>query len=778
MTSARRLALIAGFSLSALIKADLAGAQTQSATTPTMLGFSADGAAREAAIEAQFDTRLSPGDQKAWLEKMSAAPNQVGSPHDHANALWQLAQFKAWGWDAHIETFQVLYPTPISESLELVGPTPFRATLHEPAIAGDPSSADMPGVLPPYVAYQGDGDVTAPLVYVNYGMPDDYKALARQGIDVKGKIVIARYGSGWRGLKPKLAQAHGAVGCIIYSDPKDDGYFTDDAYPKGPQRPSEGVQRGSVQDITHFSGDPLTPGVAATPQAHRLTRAQATNILKIPTLPISYADAEPLLAALGGPVANVGFRGALPITYHIGPGPAVVHLVVQSEWSLKPIYDVIAVMKGAKYPDQWVVRGNHHDGWVFGAEDPLSGQVALMDEARSIGALAKTGWRPARTLVYASWDGEEPGLLGSTEWAEAHADELKTKAVLYLNSDGNGRGFLFAGGSHDYQDLVNQVAQGVKDPETGVSLQARLRARARVNGLNPPSGGGEEGADRVKRLAKAAEAGGALPIEALGSGSDYTPFLQHLGLAALDLAFGGESEGGGVYHSAYDTYTHYERFGDPTFQYGVALAQTAGHIMLRTADAETPPLRFTDFADTVGEYLSEVHSLADKARDKTAKDDALIAEGDYKLAADPTKVELPPPANPPVPALALAPLDKAVARLKLSAKTFDQAYGAALASGPLPPVQASKLNTVLQGIDETLLSAEGLPGRPWYANLVYAPGLETGYGVKTLPGVREGIEGRRWGEADHYAALTAAVLNAFSDRLDQASALLGAKPVA
>jgi len=767
MTSARRLALIASLSLSALMQAGLAGAQTEVAKAPAMLGFSTEGAAREAALEGRFDAQLSPADQKAWMEKMSAAPNQVGSPHDRANAEWQLAQFKAWGWDAHIETFQVLYPTPISESLELLGPTPFRATLHEPAVPGDPTSADMPGVLPPYVAYQGDGDIAAPLVFVNYGMPDDYKALARQGVDVKGKIVIARYGGGWRGLKPKLAQEHGAVGCIIYSDPKEDGYVVGDVYPEGSWRPPEGVQRGSVQDITHFSGDPLTPGVAATADAHRLTRAEATNILKIPTLPISYADAEPLLAALGGPVANPGARGALPITYHVGPGPAVVHLVVKSEWSLKPIYDVIAVMKGAKYPDQWVVRGNHHDGWVFGAEDPISGQVALMDEAKAIGALAGAGWRPARTLVYASWDAEEPGLIGSTEWAEAHAHELKRKAVLYLNSDDTSRGFLFAGGSHDYQTLVNQVAEGVKDPETGVSLLARQRAHDLV-------AGGEDGSDRAKRLAEAAEAGGELPIEALGSGSDYTPFLQHLGLPALDLGFGGEGQGG-VYHSAYDTYTHFERFGDPTFLYGVALSETAGHIVLRTAEAETPPLRFTDFADAVGEYLAEVHSLAEKAGEKTTKENALIAAGDYRLAADPTKIQLPPPAQDPVPSLTLAPLDQAVARLKTSAKTFDQAYASALASGALSPAQAAKLSETLQGIDETLLSPQGLPGRPWYENLVYAPGLETGYGVKTLPGVREGIEGRRWQEADRYAALTASVLNAYSDRLDQAGVVLGAK---
>jgi N-acetylated-alpha-linked acidic dipeptidase len=776
MSFSRRLGLIAGLSAAGLTLACLAEAAAAEAEVapPAMLGFSPAGAKAETALEAKFDKTLSATDLKAWLERMAAEPNQVGSPHDRANAEWQLAQFKAWGWDAHIETFQILYPTPITESLELLGPSPYRARLHEPPIPGDRSSADMPGVLPPYVAYQGDGDVTAELVYVNYGMPDDYRALARQGIDVKGKIVIARYGSGWRGLKPKLAQLHGAVGCIIYSDPKDDGYYTDDPYPKGAQRPADGVQRGSVQDMMLYSGDPLTPGVAATADAKRLTREEAVTILKIPALPISYADAAPLLAALGGPVANAGFRGALPLTYHVGPGPAVVHLVVKSEWSLKPIYDVIAVMKGAQYPDQWVVRGNHHDGWVFGAEDPLSGQIVLMDEAKAIGALAKTGWRPARTLIYTSWDAEEPGLIGSTEWAEAHADELQKKAVIYINSDGNGRGFLNAGGSHDYQALVSQVAEGVSDPETGVSVEQRLRARLLVNGLNPT--GGEDGGERARLLAKAAKAGGSLPIGALGSGSDFTPFLQHLGLATLDFGYGGESEGGGVYHSAYDTFDHYERFGDPTFAYGIALAQTVGHTVLRLADAETSPQRFSDFADTIAQYVNEVHGLADKARDKTLNQNRLLDAGDFKLAADPSKVQLPPPPEDPVPTLDLRPLDEASARLKASAKAFDAAYAAATASGALTAAQKSTLNDLLRGIDLTLLSQDGLPGRPWFKNLVYAPGMETGYGVKTLPGVREAIEGRRWEEAVRFAKTTAVVLNAYSDRLDQALAVATAKP--
>jgi N-acetylated-alpha-linked acidic dipeptidase len=760
----RRLGLGAGLCVSCLL------ASTALAQPAPMLGFSPAGAQSETALEQRFDAQLDKADLKAWMERMASAPNNVGSPHDRENAQWQLAQFKSWGWDAHIETFDILYPTPISESLELTGDHPYRARLHEPVVPEDATSADMPGVLPPYVAYQGDGDVTAPLVYVNYGMPDDYRALERQGVDVRGKIVMARYGGGWRGLKPKLAQQHGAVGCIIYSDPHDDGYGADDVYPKGPARPPEGVQRGSVQDMITYPGDPLTPGVGATPDAKRMTRAEAVTLMKIPTLPISYADALPFLAALGGPLADPSFRGGLPITYHVGPGPAVVRLAVKSDWSLKPIYDVIAVMKGSQYPDQWIVRGNHHDGWVFGAEDPLSGQIALMAEAKALGALAKTGWAPKRTLVYASWDAEEPGLIGSTEWAEAHADELKRKAILYLNSDNIDRGFLYAEGSHDYQHLVNEVAQSVRDPETGVNLRERLRARMEVEALKPPPG---EPGERAAKMAKIAEKGGDVPIGALGSGSDYTPFLQHLGIASIDLGFGGEGESGGVYHSAYDTFTHYERFGDPGYAYSFTLAQIAGHTMLRMADAATPPLRFGDFADTVQGYDDEVHALADHARQRAAATDKLLAGGAFKLTADPTKVQLPPREDDVVPALAFQPLDAAVARLKASAARYDQALDA---SGSLSPERQARLNTALQGIDQALLDPNGLPSRSWFKNFVYAPGMETGYGVKTLPGVREAIEGRRWADADRYAAATAGVLNAYADRIDQATAVLTGSP--
>ena len=565
-----------------------------------ILGFSADGAAQERALEGRFDAALDPKQIAERLQRMASAPNQVGSPHDRANAEFVLSQFRAWGWDAHIETFSVLYPTPTHEALELVGPHPFKARLYEPAVPGDATSAIHAGALPPYLAYAADGDVTAELVYVNYGAPDDYKALARLGVDVKGKIVIVRYGRIWRGLKVKLAAEHGAVGAIIYSDPADDGYGAGDPYPTGGWRPEDGVQRGSVLDMPVRAGDPLTPNEGATADAHRITLGQAETLMRIPALPISYADAQPLLAALGGQVAPRAWRGALPITYHAGPGPARVHLALASDWSLKPLYDVIAVMKGAERPNEWVIRANHRDGWVFGAWDPLSGQAAMLEEARSIGALARTGWRPKRTIVYASWDGEEPGLLGSTEWAEAHADELKAKALLYLNSDSNSRGLFTAGASYATRRLIDQAARDTPDPETHVSVRERALDALQVGAL------AEGATEETRHVAAEAAAGGDFPTGALGSGSDYTAFVDHLGVASINLEYAGEDEQGGVYHSQYDTYEHFARFGDPGMAYGVALAETSGRIVLRAADADVAPLQFGDLAAGVADNLAQI----------------------------------------------------------------------------------------------------------------------------------------------------------------------------
>jgi N-acetylated-alpha-linked acidic dipeptidase len=742
-----------GLSIAGAVAADAPASANE------MLGFSSSGAAAELQLEQRFDAALSAADLRDWMQRMSSAPNHVGSPHDKANAEFQLAKFREWGWDASIETFSVLYPTPREVSVELIAPTHFKAKLSEGPIEGDATSTQTKDELPPYNVYGADGDVTAELVYVNHGMPDDYKELERQGVSVKGRIVLTRYGGGWRGLKPKLAYEHGAVGCLIYSDPRDDGYGAGETYPRGGYRPPDAVQRGSVEDMTLYSGDPLTPGVGAVPDAKRLGVKDAKVILKIPVLPMSYADAQPLLAALGGRVAPAGWRGGLPLTYHIGPGPARVHMKVLSDWSQKPIYDVIAQIRGSQEPDHWIIRGNHHDGWVFGAMDPLSGQVALMAEAKAIGQLVKEGWKPRRTLIYASWDAEEPGLIGSTEWAEQHASELKTRAVLYVNSDTNGRGFIQAEGSHALQHFLSEAARDVKDPETGASVLARSFAERRVS--NYETGTQSESAHGSN---------GELQLGALGSGSDYTPFLQHLGVNSVNLGFEGESQYG-VYHSAYDSFDHFRRFVDPTFDYGVALAKVAGRIMLRAAQAQLIPARETDFAASIAAYDDELHKMADGMRSKTRELAKLLEDDSYKLAANPDKPRTAPPRTADVPFLNFAELDNAVAKLEQSAKSFDKEYAllsAAADSGSGAAI--TRVNSMLAVLEQNLTDPKGLPGREWFQHMIYAPGAHTGYGVKTLPGIREAIEERRWEEANQYMGVVAHALNNYSAQLDRAIA--------
>jgi len=716
----------------------------------SLLGFSARTAAAQQSLEQRFDADLAPAELRSWMEQLTGAPNHVGSVHDKANAQFILKKFREWGWDASIEEFTILYPTPRQEAVELVAPTHFAAKLREPRVSGDETSEKTQDELPPYNVYGADGDVTAELVYVNQGMPDDYTELERRNLNVKGRIVIARYGGGWRGLKPKLAYEHGAVGCLIYSDPRDDGYGAGDAYPRGGYRPPDGVQRGSVQDLTLYSGDPLTPGVGSTPGVKRLAVTDARTILKIPVLPISYADAEPLLAALGGAVAPATWRGALPLTYHLGPGPAKVHLKVLSDWHQKPIYDVIARIRGAEEPDHWIIRGHHHDAWVFGAADPFSGHVALMAEAKAIGKLVKEGWKPRRTLIYASWDGEEPGLLGSTEWVEAHAADLKAKAALYINSDMNGRGMLDVEGSRSLQHFVNEAARDVKDPETGASVQARALAARRIAGYEAGHG---------------LDVGAELPLGALGSGSDYTPFLQHLGVNSLNVEFHGEADYG-VYHSAYDSFDHFRRFVDPTFQYEVALAQVAGRIVLRAAQAELLPALESDFATSVAGYDEELHKLIEGMRTRAGELSKLLDDGAFQLAMDPRVPRSAPQRVDEVPYLSFADLDNAVERLRVSAAAFDTRYKRLAADDDAP--NQGRLNAALAGLEQALTDSNGLPGREWYQHMIYAPGMHTGYGAKTLPGIREAIEERRWEEANQYIGVVARALNAYSARLDRA----------
>jgi N-acetylated-alpha-linked acidic dipeptidase len=724
---------------------------------PPLLGFTAPAAAEERGLEARFDARLRPDDLREWMKGLSSHPHHLGSPWGKENAEWLADRFRTWGYDTRIETYDVLFPVPRTRLVEMVAPRSFKASLVEPALPEDSTSGQAKEQLPVYNAYSIDGDVTGELVYVNYGVPEDYDELALRGIDVRGKIVIARYGGSWRGIKPKVAAEKGAIGCLIYSDPRGDGYFQGDVYPRGGYRSALGAQRGSVADMPLYPGDPLTPGVGATADAERLPLAQAKTLTKIPVIPLSYADAQPLLEALTGPVAPEAWRGALPITYHLGPGPSKVHLKVMFDWKRVPARDVIAVLRGAQEPDQWVVRGNHHDAWVNGADDPVSGLVALLEQARATSEIVKEGWRPRRTIVFAAWDGEEPGLLGSTEWAETHAAELQQKAVAYVNSDSNSRGYVEMAGSHSLQRFCDQVARDVPDPKRGVSVAERARLKALL-------GADEEARDEA--LARKEPR-----IDALGSGSDYTPFLQHLGIASLNLGFGGEGDYG-QYHSIYDSFDHYVRFMDPDFAYGIALSKLGGRVTLRLAQAELLPFEFTAFAETVSGYVSDLEKETARMRTETDEENQAIEGNAYAATAPPGELRVAPVRKDSVPFLNFAPLRNAVAELTKAAKAYDTAL---TASGPAAsPDQREAANAILREAEQSLTREEGLPGHPWFKHFVYAPGLYTGYGVKTLPAAREAIEQRDWSGAEKGIAATAQALSTFASEVERAAAALGA----
>ena len=704
-----------------------------------LIGFSNEDSDAQRAIEQTYDTHLDASDLEAWMREFTAKAQHVGSPgaKENAEILRDLAE--SWGFDAEIEVFHVLFPTPKERHVELLSPGSYTAVLEEPIIEGDASSAKRGEMLPPFNAYSADGDVTGELVYVNQGIPRDYEELAKRGISVEGKIVIARYGGSWRGIKPKVAFEHGAIACILYSDPRDDGYFQGDVYPEGPFKMEYGTQRGSVADMPQFPGDPLTPFVGAKEDTERLSREEAPTLMKIPVLPISYADALPLLEAIGGPVAPASWRGALPITYHIGPGPATVRVKLQFNWDIKPAYNVIAKMEGSEFPDEWIMRGNHRDAWVFGATDPTSGTVAMMAEMQAIGKLAEQGVRPRRTIVYGSWDAEEPGLLGSTEWVEYHRDELDEKLAVYINTDSNGRGFFGMGGSHTLQPFINQVARDVTDPQTGVTVLERRRARDLANGSSttPPSGD--------------------IPISPLGSGSDYTPFLQHMGISSLNIGFGGENPGGS-YHSLYDTFEHYTRFGDPGFHYGVALAQVAGRTTLRLANADVLPYHFSTFAGHVASYLDEIENMAASMREERTRYNTHVEKGTFALALDPTGDIAPPEAKPDIPYISLDHARNAFVALSDAAQRADAAVAGA---EPSPA-----LNAALERVERAMTDVDGLPKRPWFRHQIYAPGFYTGYGVKTLPGIREAIEQEEWDAFEQQHARLAERFRTIADALN------------
>ena len=725
--------------ISLLSVASLSSAQT-------LFGFDANSSAQQRQMEGQFDGLIDSAEMDRWLKDFSSEAHHVGSPKSKENAETIAGLLRSWNYDVEIAEYEVLFPEPVTRELELVAPNRFTASLTEDPVASDASTLNTDNLLPPYNAFSIGGEVEADLVFVNYGTPADYELLERYGISVAGKIALSKYGGSWRGIKPKLAGEMGAIGTLIYSDPADDGYGAGDVYPDGPYKNDSGVQRGSVMDMPTYPGDVLTPGVGATGDVNRLSRDDAPTITQIPVLPISYRDALPLLKAMGGAVAPEEWRGGLPITYHLGPGPARVRLKLEFDWKMVTAYNVIARMEGTDMPEQWIIRGNHHDGWNHGAADPLSGIVAMLAEAKAVSRLAELGYPPARTIVYAAWDAEEPGLIGSTEWAEHHAGELQEHAVAYLNTDGNGRGFVNVGGSHVLERFFNEVMRDVEDPQTGVSVQERRRANLRINGNS-------------QKIRNEARDRSDLRISPLGSGSDYTPFLQHLGIASANIGFGGHS-GGGSYHTMYDTYEHYTKWIDPGLVYGRTLAQFAGRATLRLANAPRLPFDFQGFTDNVASYIDEIEALADGMRDKTATDNQDIREGIYGIILDPTKSFGPPLPKPEVPHFNFAPLKNALARLKNSA----DAYQILATSGA--PASAHH-NYLLYTSERELIREEGLTGRPWYKHHIYAPGFYTGYGVKTIPGVREAIEQRQYDQVAGQIEIAADVLTSLTLRLGE-----------
>ena len=710
-------------------------AALQAAAPPGVRGFPhavlADELARESALRAVPN----PDTLRAQQMVLSAVPHEAGSERSHHVAETILARFRSFGLDARIEQFEALMPRPVSRSLELLAPEHYTAELKEPPLPEDPTSGQS-DQLPTFNAYSPDGDVTGDLVFVNYGVPEDYRVLDSLGISVQGKIVIAKYGQSWRGIKPKVAAEHGAIGCLIYSDPRDDGYFVDDVYPKGSMRPWQGVQRGSVMDMPTYPGDPLSPGWASEPGSRRLRIAEAQTLAKIPVLPISYGDALPLLRNLAGPVAPEAWRGALPITYHVGPGPGRARLAVRFDWSTRPLYDVVATIRGSVYPDQWVVYGNHHDAWVNGANDPIAGQISLDETARALGSLLKTGWRPSRTIILAAWDGEEWGLLGSTEWAEKHAEELRTKAAVYFNGDTNARGWLGASGSHSLEEFLREVARDVPDPSgkgSALEVAQQHRREQRPRGRQAGGPGAGEPPDT------------AFSIGALGSGSDYTVFIDHLAVPSLDVRYGGATHDG-IYHSIYDSYTFYQRFLDSSFAAEVAQAQTVGTAILRMADAPVLPFEFHAVARTYGRYADDIGRLA--ARNDTTK------------------------------GLDLAPVRGAIARLDSAATRYDSALapleGMSAAQVAARRAAFGRVNQILFGTERALSDTAGLPRRPWFEHLLYAPGFYTGYGVKTMPGIREAVEQRQAGEAQAEAARVTAAILRMAAAVDRAAQELSA----
>ncbi|MDQ3133205.1 MAG: M28 family metallopeptidase, partial [Acidobacteriota bacterium] len=661
-------------------------------------------------------------------------PHVAGTPEDYQTALYVRDQLRAYGIDAQLKEYQVLLPSPKRPSVvELLSPRRERLSLQEAVLPEDPSSSH-PRIIPLFNGYSASGDVTAPLVYVNFGLPDDYQALKKLNVEVKGKIAIARYGRSFRGVKAKVAEENGAVGLLIYSDPADDGYAQGDVYPQGPWRPASSAQRGSVMYIFQYPGDPLTPGKPSTPGTPRLKQAEAGNLPRLPVQPLSYGDARKLLEPLRGPVRPAGFQGALPFAYHVGGTNDVrVHLKTEMDFQIKTIWNVIGRIEGAEEPDRWVVLGNHRDAWTFGAVDPNSGTTAMLEAARGCGQLLKQGWKPRRTIIFGSWDAEEQGLIGSTEWAEEHAAELKEKAVAYLNMDVAVAGANFGASSVPaFWKLLRAATRDVRDPKTGKTVYQAWQERSRESQPEAALTDAETGTDA--RIAEAR-------IGALGSGSDYTPFLQHLGVASIDMGFGGDY---GVYHSAYDSFNWMARHGDPKFEYHVAAAQLWGTVALRLADATALPIDYSDYAMALGDFVKETQQTAGRRKLGDSFDAQALLDAVKNLSEAATRLREQQRET-------LAEIERTRVR--------------ANDENPRAVARLRRLNDSLLAAERAFTDERGLRGRDWYKHQIYAPGFYTGYAAQPLPDLRQAIDDRNPTNAREAALRITAAINRAAEAL-------------
>ena len=674
-------------------------------------GFTAEGTRAQRQWEEEFRAVPTTNASREHLRRLTAEPHVAGTKEDYATAIYVRDQIRSFGIASELKEYDVLLPYPKQPAIvELITPKRReRLPVREAVVSEDPSSSH-PNIIPLFNGYSPSGDVTAPIVYVNYGLPPDYQALKKIGVDVKGKIVVARYGNSFRGVKAKVAEDNGAVGLIIYSDPADDGYTQGDVYPKGPWRPVSSAQRGSVQYIFQAPGDPLTPGKPSVPGVTRLKLEDVTGLPRIPVQPISYGDARRLLEPLTGPVRPEGFQGGLPFSYHVGGNEQVrVHLKTQMDYQVRKIWNVISRIDGNEEKDRWVVMGNHRDAWTFGAVDPNSGTTAMLEAARGFGALMKKGWRPRRTILLCSWDGEEYGLLGSTEWAEEHAAELKQKAVAYLNMDAAVSGANFgASAVPSMWKLIRAATRDVRGPN-GKTIYQQWQDRARERVPDPELTSAEAGSDT--QIAEAR-------IGALGSGSDFTPFLQHLGIPSSDMGFGGDY---GVYHSAYDSFYWMSHFGDPTFAYHVTAARLWGIIAMRLADAAALPLDYRDYATQIREYFNESLKTAKRRNLAGGFDEKPMTEALQKFFEEAERSER-----------AKGDLIVDIERSRVEA---NDRHAAAVA-------KLQRVNDALLAVERSLTDERGLRGRPWYTHQIYAPGTYTGYAAQPLPDFRQALEDR------------------------------------